>query len=309
MFPNPPEYANKPSPSANLQMWWVSGTQAAQSPMCYGPGWTLHLHAFIEQTALADLAQEALLNNPEDFWQANPPDNWDIARPQYGEQGGTITKLWRCPSARTSEIIYSDPVNGIERVRKGNYAVNFGGGTFTNAIPGECTRPVNPDQSLLGAFGIVSIVKYPLSERNGLGKGTRLQQFFDGASNTVAISEVLTWDAQLGSDTWGPNNDDWRGVWILPGIGANTFTARTTPNSTVKDRIPGCGTNIPAGHPLECDRSVNSGVTWAAARSRHSNGVNVAMADGAVRFFSNTINGENWKALSTRAAGDTAAIE
>jgi prepilin-type N-terminal cleavage/methylation domain-containing protein len=102
-MPNPPAYANKPSPGGNLQMWFVGGTQSSvggASPVCYGPGWTLHLHAFIEQSALANLADQALFNNDEEAWQANPPDNWDVARPEYGEQGGTITKLWpTAPSA------------------------------------------------------------------------------------------------------------------------------------------------------------------------------------------------------------------
>lgn len=310
-FPNPPEYSNYPSPAGNLQMWHVSGTQVSPvQAVCYGPGWTLQLHAYLEQTALANLADQALFDHPEEAYEANPPDNWDIARVQFGSQGGTITKMWRCPSSGVRDTIYADPATGLERIRKGNYAANFGGNRFDNAIPGECTRPPNPDPSMLGAFGIVSIRKYPIGERLAVGRGTKLTRISDGASNTLAVSEVLTWDVPNGNSEYGPTNNDWRGVWILPGMGANTFTARYPPNSTVNDRIPSCGDNIPTDHPLYCGESVtNSGAIWASARSRHTQGVNAVLCDGAVRFFGNTIAPANWKALATRAAGDQATID
>ena len=40
------------------------------------------------------------------------------------------------------------------------------------------------------------------------------------------------------------------------------------------------------------------------ARSRHTGGVNAALADGSVRFVPNTINVSAWRALGTRAGGD-----
>jgi prepilin-type processing-associated H-X9-DG protein len=42
-----------------------------------------------------------------------------------------------------------------------------------------------------------------------------------------------------------------------------------------------------------------------AARSRHPGGVQVAMLDGAVRFISDNININTWRALSTMAGKDT----
>ena len=46
--------------------------------------------------------------------------------------------------------------------------------------------------------------------------------------------------------------------------------------------------------------------TYAAitARSYHSQGVNVAMMDGSVRFVRNTINLATWRALGTRDGGE-----
>jgi prepilin-type processing-associated H-X9-DG protein len=41
-----------------------------------------------------------------------------------------------------------------------------------------------------------------------------------------------------------------------------------------------------------------------AARSRHSGGVQVALCDGAVRFVSNNIALDTWRAISTTNGGE-----
>jgi prepilin-type processing-associated H-X9-DG protein len=307
-FPTPAGYPGAGSAGPNLPMWWVTGTQASNA-RCYGPGWTLQLYAFVEQTALAALMQKAINDFPEDFVQANPPDNWDDKRDFLGNMGGRIGTLWRCPSAGTTDVFYADQRTRLESLRKGNYAACFGGNTFQTALPPDSSPP-NPEPHMRGAFGVVRINKFPVGERLALGRGTKITDIGDGASNTLAVSEVLTWDVPIGPDNEGRvSNDDWRGVWILPGIGANTFTARHTPNSTTGDRIPSCGTNIPAGHPLSCSTTTSSGTTWASARSRHPGGVNAAMADGSVRFVSNNIRQEIWTALATRNGGEPVSNE
>jgi prepilin-type N-terminal cleavage/methylation domain-containing protein/prepilin-type processing-associated H-X9-DG protein len=277
--------------SRNLPIWWVSGTQGPRSVLgvpsgvaeaeCYGMGWTMQLHAYIEQGALDNLMRLSLANDQEDYAQANPPDNLDGGRPQYGNQGTTITKLWRCPSAGTTDIIFSS--FSLEGLRKGNYAANFGAGYFRDAAPGS---------PLVGAFGIVRINKYPAEGR--FGQGTRMAEFSDGTSNTTLISEVLA------TNTSG----DWRGVWILPGIGANTFTAFTAPNAPEPDVIPACAPEptLPCTQ-LRADEPTG-GLTYAAARSRHTGGVNAAMADGSVRFVTNNINLATWRAMATRMNGE-----
>jgi prepilin-type processing-associated H-X9-DG protein len=41
-----------------------------------------------------------------------------------------------------------------------------------------------------------------------------------------------------------------------------------------------------------------------AARSRHPGSVNVAMADGSVRFVKDTVNLQLWRMMSTAAGGE-----
>ena len=46
-------------------------------------------------------------------------------------------------------------------------------------------------------------------------------------------------------------------------------------------------------------------VEYYAARSHHSGGVNTALGDGSVRFFSDTISSDVWKALGSTRGGET----
>ncbi len=304
-MPVPPGYSGAGGGTGpNLPLWWVSGTQT-NNAKCYGPGWTVQIQGQLEQTAIADLVYKALNDFPEDFIEANPPDNWDIKRGFLASMGANITKPWRCPAATTTDVLFAnDQALALEGLRKANYAACFGGDSFIHAVPRDSTNPPNPNPNMLGVFGIVRIQKFPAGARLGLGKGTKIGDITDGTSNTLALSELMTWDVANGESDNLPSNDDWRGVWILPGIGANTFTAKYPPNSGQSDRIPSCGSNIPAGHPMACGQALSSGITWASARSLHLGGANAAMADGSVRFFSNKVKPTVWQNIGTRAGGE-----
>lgn len=51
-----------------------------------------------------------------------------------------------------------------------------------------------------------------------------------------------------------------------------------------------------------------AGYGWRAARSRHPGGVNVAMADGSLRFVTDDVDPAVWKAAATRAGGETVTL-
>jgi prepilin-type processing-associated H-X9-DG protein len=51
-----------------------------------------------------------------------------------------------------------------------------------------------------------------------------------------------------------------------------------------------------------------AGYGWRAARSRHPGGVNVALADGAVRFVEDGVDPAVWKAAATRAGSEALAL-
>jgi prepilin-type N-terminal cleavage/methylation domain-containing protein/prepilin-type processing-associated H-X9-DG protein len=325
----------------NLPSWWVSGTQApgSTSASCYGPNWAIQILAFLEQKAFDDIAKQALNDYPEDSYEANPPDNWDLKRngitssTNLGGIGGRAIKTFLCPSAATeTSVLYNDNddtgkyndggssgpyVSGhmaLGYLAKGNYVACFGGNTMLNAIPSDSTNPPNPAPNMAGVFGMVRINKYPMSARTG--RGTPIKKITDGTSKTVLLSEVLTWDEPDGDQTGvngEPGNDDWRGVWMIPSVGASAFTGKFPPDAPGPDPdhgadvIPACASKItPQGMLImPCVENTDSGGSiYASARSRHRGGVTTAMADGSVRFTSDSVDPKLWRSLCTRAGGE-----
>lgn len=126
----------------------------------------------------------------------------------------------------------------------------------------------------------------------------------DGASNTLAISEVLGYDSE----------QDARGVWVMAAPGSSTFTARTRPNARGNnsgnvddyDHISICDDSIPTSNILHCIQDYRTdGELWAAARSDHPGGVNASLCDGSVRFVTDSVDKTIWQAAATRAGGES----
>jgi prepilin-type processing-associated H-X9-DG protein len=53
--------------------------------------------------------------------------------------------------------------------------------------------------------------------------------------------------------------------------------------------------------------AVNNGAQATTASSRHPGGVNLVLADGSVRFISNTVDIQTWWALGSIAGGELIA--
>src|SRR5262249_15697688 len=120
----------------------------------------------------------------------------------------------------------------------------------------------------------------------------------DGASNTLLLSETLI--AKVATD------NDWRGA-IHNDDRAFRFHTVITPNSSAPDLISSRTFFTPNNDPLMPVALGNP--QRAAARSRHSGGVNAALCDGSVRFFRNTIALSTWMALGSMAGGEVVQIE
>ena len=297
--------------------FWISGNQSGPAPesRCYGPPWIFHIYSYMEQAALDSIFQAgmSLANGNGDLEESCPWDNMDgtpFRRPERDTQT-FFKKFMRCPSIQPDEIEYADLSS--ENLRRGNYAACFGGGTMGDNAPEMPGFPVpNYRPQLAGVFGpAIEVRKYPLGERFGTGKGTRIATISDGTSNTVMFSEVIPWPKATGSGSTSPSGtvNDVRGAMLIPMAGGNAFNTFFPPNSPGTDQLPSCNTAIPNTDPMFCTRNQGvDGQYWAAARSRHPSGVNAAMADGSVRFVTSNIDRAVWSAAGSRAGGDQAAL-
>jgi prepilin-type processing-associated H-X9-DG protein len=263
----------------------------------------------MEQTALDSLVADSLRL---DGYEANPQDNMDGVpwrNPGRGMIQEPLTKsIMICPSSGHDPMVTYSGTLGLQNLLKGNYVgcwsgSNWGdGAAFGGGAKGS------------GVFNLAQIKKWPSMQRLGIGKGTTIVGITDGTSNTVMLSEVLPFSQGL----QGTNNDnpygfnfDVRGAVIMPAAGGNMFTTFTAPNSTTRDRLISCEPGIPIDSPLKCDQpssvqptSADAANTWAAARSRHTGGVNAAFADGSVRFVRNSVDVTAWQAAGTKAGGE-----
>ena len=248
-----------------------NGRNGAGTPGIGGP-WICFLLPFFEQTAQYQSYAKIVAERPEVVdWFGNGA---------YTVQGVTIgadpLPAMSCPSHPTTEERLANGT-GMEHLARGNYCASYGkagyGRVHTN----------NP--TVGGVFGNNSRFS--------------MRDMTDGTSNTIAISELKF---RLTNGT-GPSFQDTRGTWSYGVMGANIFSTRTGPNSTTPDGVWGCR-NFPA-QGMPCVQ-IGSPYTemYSAARSYHIGGVQGALADGSVRFFSENVDLLLWQAIGTRGGGE-----
>ncbi|MES1213000.1 MAG: DUF1559 domain-containing protein [Singulisphaera sp.] len=282
-----------------MGLFMTGGTQ--NGTYCQGPNWLSNIMPQIEQSTMNDKLLGCLAN------ECSAADDCDRNEPgaPWRDFGDLIFPFMLCPSA---EVLETEVDNWkLENLDKGNYAANFGAGTYLAYDP----RTGQVDYTKAGAFGVIIPAGTPSYSKQssnaailkgtwkgGWGQGTRITDITDGTANTLFISELLGYD----------DKNDGRGVWAWGGMGGSTFTALYGPNSTTNDQIPICSTDIPKGDLRHCTENRNDANVWASARSMHPGGVNASMGDGSVRFFTNGIDVNVWHALATRANGDIAVV-
>ncbi len=154
---------------------------------------------------------------------------------------------------------------------------------------------------------------------------TRLAEITDGTSHTALMSESilgnprgtpLVRDPEVDykwalsaplTELFCTNTPQWnvsdpRGfAWVSGEYRCASYNHYETPNSTKPDCM---GTRLGGGPQFQF-----SAYGWRAARSRHPGGVNLLLADGAVRPVNEEIDPVVWRALSTRAGGEVTTGE
>jgi len=263
----------------------TGGNQVAPSNGAQeGFSWTVHLLPYTE----SQLVWDRVVAIPDD--KRNPPDDFPA---HFGVGEVLPAAVWQCPGADPVGK-YNDGSYGLEDIARGNYVANFGSDSYLSSL------------SIIkaGTFGHVkSVPQDTLMVRAGARRGVKLGEITDGEGNTLLLSEIIGID----------DPTDGRGAWIWPTMGGNTFTAKFQPNAFQTDVMAACPATWPgsANDPLKCTQNrpgtgdAAGGSLWsAAARSRHTGGVNVAFADRSTRFVRETVDLAIWQALATRAGNE-----
>jgi len=138
--------------------------------------------------------------------------------------------------------------------------------------------------------------------RNGTGmfyleSRISMANLTDGSSNTLMASEGIG----RPMDSAGAHGDLGQ-YWGGAGWGAEGFTAAEPPNTSLPDRPHSCKSTSLSVAPCQGTSSTR-GLQYNFARSYHTGGVHVLLADGSVRFASNNINAQTFRDLGDRNDG------
>ena len=232
-------------------------------------------------------------------------DAWDMnAAPHQNEGRSRRLPALLCPSDPQTEGEPCAYAGG--GWARGSYGMNVSPCRFG---VGQTLSPSDPKFDYFngapGGFGAVN-------------SRVALRDFTDGASNTIAVDEIRV----------GVNAQDLRGSWAMPGLGsgvAGFFGDANQPNSPAPfaDDMENCAATGQLGSTASGMGCFNTGTGpdsstgQMTARSAHPGGVQVVLADGAVRFIAETIEyGRGslfacdrdevglWQALHTREGGE-----
>ena len=128
------------------------------------------------------------------------------------------------------------------------------------------------------------------------GKGYSTASIADGASNTLAFSEVLPGH---GPYYEGPPGDG------MVSEGGQAFEGYVTPNSSAPDIVCNVCPQSRAVPNVGCIVSMVDSQQYQAARSPHPGGVVSAFGDAAMRFIANGVDINVWRALCSSCGGES----
>ena len=259
-------------------MWGLNGE--------YGT-WAMPTLDYLEQANLAGLYQNCYgnANSPPGPNGAAPHALKPVNAPVTGKRISSYT----CPSdpqkagrgGGASGPIRHNYVANAGNTASNQHATNPYNGVLFQGAPFQ--RGVQLEFDPAG-FSVVT----PGGWRVPRQIGKRFAEISDGLSNTLMVGECLQGtENELRGFVWNSNH--------------TFFTAWLPPNSKVGDTLQAGCVNLPQRN-LPCQ---NGSPFVLAARSHHPGGVQVVMCDGSVRFFTNNININSWRALSTTQGGET----
>lgn len=234
-------------------------------------------------------------------------DRWDFDDPNSNFLGGLESRAAKgpnllCPSEAESEnpLHYSGRLTGKSMDR---YI------TVTSYVANSGTRSYHPDSGFLrtdGVFFGAGSGSQPVANQEPVSLG----DITDGTSNTLLFGERSRWDPNY--NTFAAEGWDWAfrfyGNWCGTSRKALAhFTGSSYP--AINYRLPFSYENRGTASPptnSASDFKHYIDLRVCAFGSNHPGGAHFAMADGSVRFVSETLPLMTLRALSTRADGEIA---
>jgi prepilin-type N-terminal cleavage/methylation domain-containing protein len=140
-------------------------------------------------------------------------------------------------------------------------------------------------------------------------RGVKLKEITDGASHTLCVSEALTpvenmdYSGPIGETSINEGGQTFD-AWLTPNSSAPDISFRFCPNPG--DGGTNCQVDVGGGANLP-DPQGGGNRQHYAARSAHPGGVVAALCDASVDFYSDTVDLQLWRALSTASGGETLA--
>jgi prepilin-type N-terminal cleavage/methylation domain-containing protein/prepilin-type processing-associated H-X9-DG protein len=269
--------ANSGLPPAMVEYNNQYGYQRPYNTTGYGPNWIVFLLPYFEQGNLYNLVSTNVMNNQN--------GTGDMGWVVIGQQ--TVKPLL-CPSDGFNAQPFTGNTFGgaVTSLARGNYAANVG-----PAYPGNT---VNGATSSSG-YGLSGNGPFWYSTRAPFRSG-QIQTIQDGSSNTIMLGEVRA----------GTVASDPRGVWILGHPGSSVISdyavgddLTINASNNGADDVQNCTSDLATG--MGCWQSCLS--NQATLRSRHTNGANVAFADGSVRFLTNSLAPQTYYQLGSSNDG------
>jgi prepilin-type N-terminal cleavage/methylation domain-containing protein/prepilin-type processing-associated H-X9-DG protein len=260
-----------------------SALPASGYSCCWGT-WLVGLLPYIEQKNLFDQYKYfgAVQN------QAGNAVSQTDTSTRYG--GGDNLKFvtknqisaYTCPS----DSITANP-SIISGVTFHNYVANNGNTTVARTV--TFGKKLDGKDNIYRGAPFVWVTSW-----NSNPQVVRLADISDGLSNTLAFSETVQ-----GRD------GDLRGfAWWHSGAHFETYLAPNSTQPDILEAIGYCKAQNISNPP--CDGPTTSNPQHIAARSRHPNGVQATMCDGSVRFVSQSVNLDVWRAAGSAAGREPA---
>lgn len=267
--------------------------------------------SFSPQARILPFIEQGNLQNLIDFSQplyVGPPWRAQL-NPVFVPAAGTVVPTFLCPSDSVAPTRVTRDAGGNDVTVAGlNYMFSYGSGTSTNYDD-----------------------RYPTDGIVWTNSWARFRDITDGTSNTVLLSEALMGDG-VRSTAFPTGNLIHRRIASWSGSSGNrppqpgfSMGGSTISNPDLSTVVPSQissyrGTRgetwirgvpyavVTNGYLTPNNRlpDVNvHGRGWFAPRSLHTSGCNIALADGSVRFMSNSVDRQFHWAVHSRNGGET----